>query len=66
MAEPAAPTVNELLLKAAEALDDAYDKLSGVTPEQYAFVALLQERSKDAFAGSDIFAPKDAFDPGKG
>ena len=59
-------TINELLAMAAEALDDAYDKLTGVTTAQYALVELLRARSKDTFAADNIFAAKDAFDLGKG
>lgn len=56
---------NQLLLKAAEALDDAYDKLTGVTPEQYALIGALQERSQNVFEEGALTA-KDVFDPGKG
>lgn len=66
MAEEKTPTVNELLLQASEALDEAYKTAAGVTPAQRAFVDLLRERSKDVYAGGDVFAAKDTFDPGKG
>lgn len=41
---------SELMAMAAEALDDAYDKLSGVTSAQYALVNLLLARSKELAA----------------
>lgn len=60
--------INELLAKAAEVIDEILDPIAhaDTKPEWTAMLFALRERSKDLDTLPDLFAPKDAFNPGGG
>ena len=59
--------ISELWAKAAELLAEILDPIpfANQKPEWGEMLEALRQRSKEAIAGSSIFAPKDGFNPAR-